>query len=46
MSDEESEYVCKNCGEDWEGEATAFYVHGRCANCGAAGGTNKVKKDE
>lgn len=38
----EEEYICKACEEPWEGEATAFYVEGRCENCGAAGGTNRV----
>lgn len=42
--EEEEEYICRNCGEDWDGESTAFYVEGRCSNCKAPGGTNKVKK--
>lgn len=42
---EEEEYICQKCGEDWEGEATAFYVKGRCVNCGAPGSSNKVVKD-
>lgn len=44
--DGEDEYVCQSCGEDWEGEATAFYVNGRCVNCGAPGSSNKIIKDK
>lgn len=42
----EAEYVCKSCGEDWEEIATAFYVEGKCANCGAPGGSNKAIKNK
>lgn len=43
--EEEAEYVCKSCGEEWEEEATAFYVDGRCVNCGASGSSNKIIKE-
>lgn len=43
--EQEEEYVCKGCGEEWEGEATAFYVEGRCKNCGAPGSSNKIIKN-
>lgn len=46
MTEEEPEYVCRECGEPWEEEQTAFYVGGKCANCGAASGSNKVIKDK
>ena len=43
--EDEKEFVCQSCGEDWDAEATAFYLEGRCKNCGAAGSANKVIKD-
>lgn len=45
--DEEAdeEYVCQSCGEEWEEEATAFYINGRCTHCKAPGSNNKIIKD-
>lgn len=43
--EEEEKYVCRNCDQEWDGEATAFYVDGRCKNCKAPGSSNKVKVD-
>ena len=45
-NDDEKEYVCQSCGEDWEGEATAFYVDGRCVHCGAPGSSNRIIKNK
>lgn len=44
MSDEE--YICKNCGEPWDGEQTPFYVEGKCKHCGAPKPTNKVRANK
>lgn len=41
-----SEYECRRCGEPWEQEETPFYNEGKCANCGASAGNNKIEKDK
>lgn len=43
--EEDTEYICDACGEPWEGEATAFYVDGRCTHCKASGSAHKVPAD-
>lgn len=44
IQNDDAQYQCDECGEEWEAKYTPFYANGKCANCGASP-SNKVIKD-
>jgi len=45
MAEQDTEYICDECGEDWDGESCFGYVSDVCANCGALADQSKVEAE-
>ena len=42
----DSESVCEECGEEWEGESCFGYVSEVCTTCGALADQSKIPEEE
>lgn len=40
----ETEYICNECGEEWDGKSSIGYVQDVCANCGTIEHEGKREK--
>lgn len=45
MADQDTDYVCDECGEEWQGESCFGYVSDVCVNCGALADQSKVEAE-